>query len=47
MLNKSNLDFDNSRNDVVPQRTFIDDEPYAAIYPEGESNCSNSLSASS
>ena len=47
MLNKSALDFDNSRNDVVPQRTFMDDGPYASIHPEGESKCSNSNSISS
>ena len=51
MLNRSvfNNDMDNSRNDVVPQRTLIE-EPYASIHPEGVENCSkssSSLSASS
>lgn len=48
MLNRSvfNNDMDNSRNDVVPQRTLIE-EPFASIHPEGidQDNSKSSLSS--
>ncbi len=35
MLKDSMIDLDNSRNDVVPQRTMIDNDQFAPVYPEG------------
>jgi len=35
MLKDSMLDLNNSRNDVVPQRTQMDDDLYAPVVPEG------------
>lgn len=47
MLSRSVFnDMDNSRNDVVPQRTLIE-EPFASIHPEGVEDCSKSSLSSS
>ena len=46
MLKDSFLDFDNSRNCVVPQRTLIEDN-FASIHPEGEEGSEGPSSQSS
>lgn len=46
MIKDSFLDLNNSRNDVVPQRTQMDDEQYAPVVPEGHHKNENEDSSS-